>query len=342
MSGLRRSRRRARGWLAASVAAVAIGTSPTAPAARADIALDARFFDEAARRAYQAGRYEKALELFLQSQAALSHDRNLYNIALSAELAGHVELAFSFYRRYLDTDDEAFRAAAEQHLQSLEGRLALVEVETDPPGASIFVDDLDNGVFGTSPAVIPVRPGERTILVERPDHERASVPVVARRGQRAKTTVALVPYEGRLVIEARPAGGRLSVARQGEVVVRTVGGALDERLPVGRYTVRYERRDHVPVERTVAVVRDEDRRITLVATPTGRFGRLLVTAGRVRGDVYVDGERMGQTPATLPRVPAGRRIVEVRAPGRRTWRKEVDVEEGLAALLRATLPRQDD
>jgi hypothetical protein len=67
----------------------------------------------------------------------------------------------------------------------------------------------------------------------------------------------------------------------------------------------------------------------------------MITSGRVAGEVRIDGVRVGQTPANLPRVAAGVRSVEVSAPDRVPFRTEVEVREGEAVLLRAELPRAD-
>src|SRR6187200_2154342 len=73
--------------------------------AAADVASEARFFDEAGRRAYKAGDYGKALESFQLLQEIAPSVGVLYNIALCADLAGRGDMAFSLYGEYLKHDD---------------------------------------------------------------------------------------------------------------------------------------------------------------------------------------------------------------------------------------------
>jgi len=311
-------------------------------AARGDTASDTRFFDQEARRAFNAGQTEEALRLFLASQRGADNPSNLYNIGLCAELSGHLTLAFSFYRQYLQRDHDDFRELATDRLAQLEGRLALIQVVSDPPGAEVFVDDQDRGSYGRTPLVVAVDPGPRQVLVRRERHDPALLEVAAVRGQTVDVDVSLVAHLGELEAVVRPPGGSLSIrAPEGQVVAEGSADRLVAELPVGSYLVVLERPGWVAPPRTVEVTRGERRRTTLVAARETRFGRLLITSGRVTGEVRVDGVRVGQTPANLPRVAAGTRSVEVSAPDRVSFRTQVEVREGEAVLLRAELPRAD-
>ncbi|MFN9938558.1 MAG: PEGA domain-containing protein [bacterium] len=48
--------------------------------------------------------------------------------------------------------------------------MAVVRIETDPPGATIYVDRADLGARGTTPRVLAFAPGTVRILVERAGH----------------------------------------------------------------------------------------------------------------------------------------------------------------------------
>lgn len=54
-------------------------------------------------------------------------------------------------------------------------------------------------------------------------------------------------------------------------------------------------------------------------------------------DIYVDGRFVGQTPSTLA-LDSGMHLIEVKAQGRKSWQRELEVLTGSQVTLRATFP----
>jgi outer membrane receptor for ferrienterochelin and colicins len=306
----------------------------TAADALADVASEARFFDGAGRRAYDAGHYEQALESFQFVQEIAPSQRMLYNIAVCADLAGRGDMAFALYQEYLGTDDAepARRADAEHRAERLKGRLALVSVDTEPAGALVYVDRKELGQFGTSPLTLAVPEGEHRILVERLGFARAEVPVSAKTGSVVRVTPKLVPTFGVLAVTVLPGSATLGFAREGAPVTATpVNGGY--RLQVGHYRVLASAPGYAPAEAQVTVSVDAKASVDLSLVPLPRAtGTLLVSTRAVPAELFVDGRRVAVTPATLREISIGPHTLEVRAAGRRA-RRSIDVIGGRATYV---------
>ncbi|MBX3273109.1 MAG: PEGA domain-containing protein [Sandaracinaceae bacterium] len=319
-------------------AALAIGAVTVA---RADHAAEARFHDELARSAYARRDFDAALAHFLDAHAAAPNPTSLYNIALAADLARREVLAFHFFEDYLATsdDDETRRTEAARRRDRLAGRLALVRVESDPPGAGIVVDRAELGDWGATPRTIAVSPGPHRILLRREDHEDVELQVVARTGELSEATARLTQRTGTLVVEAEPPEARVAVLRDGVLLVDTRSGEVT-RVPVGACVVRVEHPGHHPAETALRVVPDGEARVRVVATPVpAPRGRLLVRTTDVTARVLVDGVPRGLTPLVLSSEPVGRHRVELEAEGHLPWSQPVEIREGRSTHLTVSLTR---
>lgn len=317
----------------------ALGALLLASSARGAVSGEARFFDDLARRAYAAGRFTEALEAFMHVNAVAPSPASLYNIAITADGAKRTDVAFVHYRQYLagGDSDSARRADAEARLEKLKRGLALVLVETDPPGASVFVDREELGAYGTTPTMIVAEPGTRTILLRASGREGVSLQVTAARGSTAVASAKLEARLGLVKVRTSPGEARLVFLRA-EQVVAPLQVEGQTRLPVGSYTVQVSAGGHAKRELAVTVSETQpvDVSVELEALPPEQ-GTLLVGCDVAGAEVWVDGTRAAQTPATL-QVALGRHQVEVRAKGKRFVRTVV-VGKAAASYVEAALNR---
>jgi outer membrane receptor for ferrienterochelin and colicins len=307
-----------------------------ARAAAADVAGEARFFDGLARRAFEAGHYEQALDAFLQANAAARSSRALYNIAICAELARKDTLAFVYYREYLSSDDSDVqrRADAARRLTQLETALALLEVTSSPPGANVYADRVELGSYGTTPVTIVVAEGEHRLLLERDGYVPGSVAARATKGSVTKIELSLPPKLGELSVRTTPAAAKLEFLLDGVAVTANAKHARYE-LPVGRYVVRVSAPGYVPAEARAVVHEGRVVEMELTATPLPRpTGRLLV-ASAVDAQVFLDGVRVAVTPATLSNTAVGAHQLELRAPDGQSWKRSLIVQEGRTTYVEA-------
>jgi len=322
--------------LVARVVALVVATAPSASRGSA---VEASFFDELARRAYEKHAYVEALTSFLLVSDVSPSAGSLYNVAVTAELAGQADVAYVYYREYLasaDTDAER-RAAAEKRLLELCGALALVQVSSEPAGAAIYVDREELGAYGLTPRTLALSPGEHRILLEADGHEPAETTVTTSVGATAIATAVLAPRLGELVVATEPPGAPIELFRGPERV--TVAGAHGHyRLPVGNYRVRIHPPGRVATETRVLVSEDATSSATLVAAPLPQpIGKLLISTGNVVASVRVDGTPVALTPTVLAGVRAGVHDVEVSARGCSQFRRRVLVRAGRSTYLEVAL-----
>jgi hypothetical protein len=330
-----------RAFLVVSVAlTLALGVG--APSARADDAAESRFFDGLARAEYARRHYETALELFLRAHRAAPGQRSLYNIALCAQLAHEDAMAFAYFEELLEAPaqpgDETMRADATTRRTALAATLALVRVESDPPGAQIYVDQRDHGTFGTTPRTIALPAGAHHLELALAGHADASTDVTAVVGQAVDARASLTAYQGTVTITVAAPGATV-IAHRGDVAI-PVPASAPTRLDVGAYTFTASApgfRDG-SVEAHVARDATEQRAITLEPVPVPT-GRLLVSSGEVHARVQIDGADRAETPARLADLTVGTHDVRVTADGFLAWTGTVDVAENRTAFVNVTLVR---
>lgn len=331
---------RARGVAGAACLACALCALPRSSAA--DAATDARFFDARGRAAFARRAWQSALEDFLLVQDVAPSARNLYNVALCADAASRPDLAFGFFEEYLagDDPDEGRRAHARERVDALRRGLALVEVTSDPPGATISVDRAELGSMGLTPRVLALDPGAHVVLLEREGHRPTRLEVEARVGELRAFAATLEALTGTLQLEAVPEFAALVVLGPGGEVARG-RGRLARTLPVGPYRVRLEV-DGAAVDETSLRVREGATESVRLVAPAraAPTGRVLVSTGGVRATVEIDGTARGSSPLAVPRVPAGRHRVRITALGYRPWQGEVVVERDRTRHVDVSLVRR--
>lgn len=326
-------------WRHVASFAIALSLLSVAGPAVADRAAEARFHDELAREHYRARRYEEALREFFLHHRLAPNPLALYNIALCFERLDDGAHAFLFYAEYLASaaDDPERRARVEAAMARLRPTLALVEVGSDPPGATIYVDRRDRGSYGVTPLVLPVTPGTRELELELDGHHTAAVTVEAEVGELVRVQPSLRRMLGTLVVEG-PQGARVEVRdAEGRVAYEGSIPARSE-LPPDDYTVEVTSEGFEAWRGLTRIVVDEPTvvRAENVALPP-QTGDLTVTASAAGALIAIDGEPAGFAPAVLPELALGVHRVRVEQPGLQPWEGEVEVVAHERSWLTVTL-----
>src|SRR5438105_4273970 len=112
-----------------------------APAARADsLADEADFRFRRAAALYRQGKYDEALSEFLGSNRLVRNRNVVFNIARCFEQLGLFNEAYRWYTELLAEElPEADRKRIEEALKRMRPELALLEVTSDPPGATVYI-----------------------------------------------------------------------------------------------------------------------------------------------------------------------------------------------------------
>jgi outer membrane receptor protein involved in Fe transport len=299
-----------------------------------DLAAEADLHFELGLELQQRNEYRGALEHYLASNRLAFNKNVVFNIARCFEELGRFADAHRYYSDYLAVEtNESDRRLAETALQRIGPRVALVRVESTPPGASIFLDRTDLGSRGATPRTLAVEPGEHAIILEREGYEQASGQANAVRGQVANITLTLTPILATIEIVGEPAGAEVRVDDPNSEPIGTVPGALPI-LP-GQHTLLISAEGHqtahidVRLEPRERIVRSVDLEL--------ETGTVMVDVQERGALIEIDGTAMGFTPAVLQRVPAGAHTVRISRSGFRPFEEQIRVEPNEQTQVRVRL-----
>lgn len=310
------------------------------PQARADSAADeadARFLR--GNLLFKAARYDEALVEFLTSNRLVRNRNVVFNIARTYEALGRLEEAYRYYSEYIrDEPNRNDRAEAQRRLRLIEPRIALLSIDSDPPGATVYLERKDLGGRGETPLLLPVMPGTYKVIVEAAGYRDAIATAEAVRGRVAEMRSRLLLIVGKLVIASRP--------RAAVYVDRAAGTAAPPAafstpaalaLTPGRHEVELVAPGYRPTKISVIIRANRENRLELAleerAAPTGTVVLASATAGAL---VLVDGIERGFTPAVLD-LATGPHAIEVRGEGYGRWRRSVQVTQASRAFYQVEL-----
>lgn len=277
--------------------------------------------------------FRKATELYdqFQYQDALLHFMQSNRLSPNPTTAGNVGHTFAAMKKY----PEAYRWYAlaqslaseplpelDQAMRAIVDKVVLVRLESDPPGAQVYVDRKELGAVGTTPTTIALPPGNYTFIFEADSHADFVSPTVAlaKLGSTTNVDADLVVITGRVKVEGAE-GATVHLGSESGDALCTTPCELD--LPIGQQLLFYKKEGYRSQPTLVQV--DQNRVTTASAELLQVTGSVRIEADQRGALVRVDGVDRGFTPAVINGVPAGTRVVEILKPGFQTWRSEVDV-----------------
>ncbi len=323
-------RRVSRGAWGALALVVCLGATP----ARADdVADEAELYFKVGAEKFIAHDYRGALEYFLRSNRLVQNRNVLFNIARSYELLGQLNDAFRYYTLALDGETSAdARRTVEAALAALRSRVAVLEVETDPPGATIYIDRKDLGARGVAPRALAFASGTYKVLASLPGHADATpVEVKLEVGKTARVKLSLVKILGTAVFTGAPPGATARIDGGDEVPLGP-GGTLP--LPPGKHQVVLRMPGFQDDLHLVDIVADQT--IEQAARMQPVQGNLVVETDERDAQILLDDKPVGFTPAVVA-APVGRHQLRLRLPGFREVRRTVDVNVGEPVKVEAEL-----
>jgi outer membrane receptor for ferrienterochelin and colicins len=281
---------------------------------------------------YRKGAYDSALTHFLQSNRRAPNRNVLFNIAGTYEAMARYADAYRYYAEALQGEtDAAQRAAVEASTQRIAAKVALIEVVTDPPGATIYADRKDLGSIGKAPRVLALPAGKHRVIAELEGHEtRTSGEVELVTGQKVAVSLSLPKIVGKVRVAAGAKGAEVRVDREDGPAACLAPGEIE--LPPGRHELWLRAPGHEPLSRSVVV---EPQRTSEVAGKLVPLtGTLVVEAEERDATVYVDGKAVGFAPLVAPSVPVGERRVRVELRGFEPVERTVTIQPNRQAELR--------
>lgn len=310
-------------FLKTMVLALMVGFGPMSGAWADNNADEAEVQFQLGARAYQDGDYWSALEHFLQSNRLVPNRNVLYNIARSFE---QIDKDAEAYRYYVDARvgaPEDDQKEIDKALERLAKKVAVIQVVSDPPGASIYVGRKDLGSVGQTPRPLGLAPGEHKIIVEMEGYRPATSDAIkVGRGESQDVNLKLEPITGRVSFKGDPADVRVD-SENSEPICRV---PCETDLIVGMRTLIFSMEGRATQSRQLIVEEGEAYSVD-VALPIP-MGSVLVTADETEASIEIDGKLRGFTPAVIPNLPAGKHQLRVTRRGFKPVTMEIVVKQG--------------
>ena len=313
--------------------AVVFATATWLPrTALADNASEAELQFELGSELYKQGRYVEAIDRFVASNRLVPNPNVVLNVARTFAFLKRPVDAYNWYSNYLSFDLSAEpRAAGESARAALAAQVAVVDIETDPAGADVFIDRLELGSIGKSPRKVALEPGQHRLIVRLANYRDTETTVELAPGQTRTETLRLAQLTGKLSITTVPAGALVHIEPANLELGRTPI-AMD--FPIGEARVKISMKGYLDQSHTLVVVQEEPSALELKLARDPSMLALLSVRGNVPGaEVFLDSNRLGVAPLTLNEVEPGSHKLEVRAPNRQPWSTRAVMEAGAATRV---------
>jgi outer membrane receptor for ferrienterochelin and colicins len=313
-----------------------------AHAARADSVADEadyRFYKATAL--YRQGKVDEALGEFLFSNRLVHNKNVLFDIARCYEQLKRFNEAYRWYGAILAEKElpQQERDGVLAALQRLAPSLALARIDSDPPGAQVYVGRKDLGARGVTPVTLALPPGETKLILEKEGYKPALIELPLAVGKTLHAEEELQPIVGRLLISGEPSSFDLRLsgegAESGEVLLRSAGVL---KLPPGPHTLVVEAKGFAPQQLEAQVVAEEETRLEFKLVPLPPPSGTIVFRANVDGALLeVDGKAAGFSPTVVYGVEAGPHAVRVEAEGREPLTQNVEVRTGQPTVFEPRL-----
>lgn len=289
MNAMPRNRRPARNLAASCLAALIALHSASAFAGPAEQ-------QASGIRAFQNGKYEAAAADLKASMEAKPDAKTALYLGNAYLKLDELDLAKEAFEAMLRLEpNHPKKVTIETLIRSIDARAEVkVHIESTPPGATIYVDDMANGALGVTPADINVTIGKRRIILVKDGFAQLTKEVVLKTG---------VPMDLSLPLPGTGCAVHLA-ASNSRTAVASVNGQepialpADLSLPAGDHKVRFTASGYQTKDEAIAC--DGFKQFNIAATLIPEGGR--VTVAHVAGSVVrIDGKIVAVSPEEATR-----------------------------------------
>lgn len=359
------------------VVSIVFGGLAIGATARADDTLTrAREHFDKAQELYAAAKYTDAAAEFDAAYAERPFAQFLFNIGACYEKLQQYDKAVDYYSRYLSDDPNATdKDAVQKRIAVLKKEAArlkatppppqtdpnapkpevapseavkelgdvkirgLVVIESDPPGAVIYLDSKKNKPLSKTPWNGTLE-GEHTIYIEKKGYK----PVERRFTPDPNTIFALVfslaeqDYLGWIEIKSNIPGANIYIDDKSVGVFAKT--PYSGNIKPGKHKIWVTTEGYNEYETEVNIVPGETHTVDaqIEGTPVGWLN--LRGPGIDRAAIYVDGKVLCERGPCRKAIPEGSHTVKIKRPGYKTYTRNLDVQAKTEIILRPSLAKE--
>lgn len=306
-----------------------------------DLADESELHFQLGAERYTKGDFRGALEHFLASNRLVNNRNVIYNIARTYEQLHELPNAYRYYTQALDAETEPTsrkRKEIEEALQRISSGVAVLRIESDPPGATVYIDRKDLGARGNTPRSLGLGGGTYKVILELDGYEPAqSGPINVRLGARTPLVIKLKEIVSPVRLEGQPEGAAVRVDREDAPIVCVMPCNL--LLRPGHHVLHITKEGFQTLETPIDV--PEGAGITARPRLVAQTGNLVVNADVRDALIEVDGQATGFTPAVLS-VPVGTHKVRISQEGFRSQEQMIAVAKNAQTRIDVQLAQVDE
>ena len=329
----------------------------------ADALKKAQSFFDQAQTDYLQGRYDEAAKEFQDAYAARPFPQFLYNVGAAFHMKGKkasdVEAygkAVEFYKKYLSEEPNAAdKAKVEKAIGVLEAEIkrlkepgagsgagsaatpsqevqslgevkvrGLVVIESEPQGATIYLDDTKKGAFATTPWSGSLD-GEHKIMLEKKGYRPVDTTIIA-------DPTKLVVYKGGmsqdsylswLDVTSNVAGADVFIDDKSVAPRKAPTGT---NVAPGKHTVWVSAEGYDEYQESIDVAPGQNYTVKalLKGSPLGRLD--VVGLGIEDSRIMLDGKELCDHGPCIKNVPEGDHTLTVTRPGYKSYTKTITIQ----------------
>ncbi len=204
-----------------------------------------------------------------------------------------------------------------------------IMVKSEPLSAVIYLDD-DN--IGVTPAIITqLHPGKYKIKIKMSGYATWCQSVDVKPSKETSLTAVLQGKDCSVVIESNPSKAEIFIdGNNAGVTPVTI-----KNVKTGEYFFEVKLDGYETWSKEINVEAEKETYLNAELLTT--YGSISLDSKPTKAKVFLDGNEVSTTPASLRQVTQGTHLVEVRKDGYRVWEKSVDVEPAKETVVTAIL-----
>jgi hypothetical protein len=331
-------------------------------------------FDQA-QADYLQGKFDEAAKGFQEAYAAREFPQFLYNAGACFHMKGKRDgsaeayaSAVTFYRKYLEVDPKApDKAKVEKAIGVLEAEIkrlkaeasqpgappqatpsadvqslgeaktrGLVVIESEPQGATIYLDDKKKGSFGTTPWSGSIE-GSHKVIIEKRGFmvSESEVTGDANKLFVLRAVLGKQDFLSWVEVTSNVPGADIYIDDKNVGVVAKTPHSQNIKPGKHRFWITSEGYDEVQIDVDVAPGETKEVKASLKGSPVGKINVLGV--GIDEAKIYLDGKLACERGPCLASLPEGEHTLRVTRSGMKTLTRRVTIQAKTETTIRVTL-----